>query len=213
MTASCRGCRCGGCRRRAREQRGRPPAASAVRVGRTRRACSRRAPASRPRSRHLRRHAGGDRLHDLLLGRLRALEDADVAAEPQDGDPVATSKMSCRLCEMSTTARPCSARRLTSSSTCSVCATPSAAVGSSRMTSREFHMHRPRDRDRLALPAGERRDGLADRADRRDGERLQRLGVFCSIGGSLSRWNRSCTSRPRYMFWTTSRLSQSARSW
>ena len=41
---------------------------------------------------------------------------------------------------MITTARPCSARRSTSSSTCSVWATPSAAVGSSRITSREFHI-------------------------------------------------------------------------
>ena len=52
----------------------------------------------------------------------------------------ATSKMSCRLWEIRTTARPCSASRLTSSSTCSVCETPSAAVGSSRITSREFHI-------------------------------------------------------------------------
>ena len=41
---------------------------------------------------------------------------------------------------MSTTASPCSASRLTSSSTCCVCATPSAAVGSSRITTREFHI-------------------------------------------------------------------------
>ena len=40
---------------------------------------------------------------------------------------------------MMTTARPCSPRRRTSASTCSVCATPSAAVGSSRITSLEFH--------------------------------------------------------------------------
>src|SRR5205807_7443984 len=52
---------------------------------------------------------------------------------------VAVSKTSCRLWEMITTARPCSARRRTSASTCSVWATPSAAVGSSRMTSLEFH--------------------------------------------------------------------------
>ena len=52
----------------------------------------------------------------------------------------AVSKMSWRLCEISTTARPCSARRLTSASTCSVWETPSAAVGSSRMTSFEFHI-------------------------------------------------------------------------
>ena len=41
---------------------------------------------------------------------------------------------------MRTTARPCSASRRTSSSTCWVCATPSAAVGSSRITTREFHI-------------------------------------------------------------------------
>src|SRR5262245_4110611 len=84
----------------------------------------------------------------------------------------ATSKMSWRLWEISTTARPCSASRLTSASTCSVCETPSAAVGSSRITSREFHMT-ARDRDRLALTARERRDRLPDRADRRHRECLQ----------------------------------------
>ena len=52
----------------------------------------------------------------------------------------ATSKTSTRLCETSTTASPCSARRLTRSSTCRVCATPSAAVGSSRKTTRLFHI-------------------------------------------------------------------------
>ena len=52
----------------------------------------------------------------------------------------ATAKTSWRLCEIRMTARPCSASRLTSASTCSVCATPSAAVGSSRITSFEFHI-------------------------------------------------------------------------
>ena len=40
---------------------------------------------------------------------------------------------------MITTPSPCSPRRRTSASTCSVCATPRAAVGSSRITSFEFH--------------------------------------------------------------------------
>src|SRR5256886_539796 len=53
---------------------------------------------------------------------------------------VATSKTSVRLWETSTTASPCSARRFTRSSTCRVCATPSAAVGSSRKTTRLFHI-------------------------------------------------------------------------
>src|SRR6478672_6958892 len=37
--------------------------------------------------------------------------------------------------------------------------------------------------------------------------------VFDSITGSFICWNQLCASRPRYMFWTTSRLSQRARSW
>ena len=88
----------------------------------------------------------------------------------------ATAKMSCRLCEIRTTASPCWARRATSSSTCSVCATPRAAVGSSRMTSAGVPHHGAGDRDRLALSAGERRDRLADGANRRDCEALHRLG-------------------------------------
>ncbi len=43
------------------------------------------------------------------------------------------------LWEMRMTATPCSASRRTSWRTCSVCATPSAAVGSSRMTTFDFH--------------------------------------------------------------------------
>ena len=37
--------------------------------------------------------------------------------------------------------------------------------------------------------------------------------VFASMTDSFSRQMMSRASRPRYMFWTTSRLSQSARSW
>ena len=49
-----------------------------------------------------------------------------------------TSKTSAMLWLMSTTPRPCSARRRTRSSTWRVCATPSAAVGSSSSTTLEF---------------------------------------------------------------------------
>ena len=89
---------------------------------------------------------------------------------------VAVSKMSCRLCEMITTARPCSASRLTSASTCSVWATPSAAVGSSRITSFEFHCTALATATDCRWPPESDGDRLADRVDRRDGERLQRLG-------------------------------------
>ncbi len=126
---------------------------------------------------------------------------------------VAVSKMSCRLCEMSTTPSPCSARRLTSSSTCSVWATPSAAVGSSRITSREFHITARATATDWRWPPES--VATAWRIDLIDvTRRLASVSiVFASIGGSLSRWNTSCASRPRYMFWTTSRLSQRARSW
>ena len=50
----------------------------------------------------------------------------------------ATSSTSFMLCEISTTARPRSARRRTRLRTCAVCATPRAAVGSSSMTTLEF---------------------------------------------------------------------------
>ena len=89
---------------------------------------------------HLRRHAGRDRVDDLLLRRLVRSKTAMLRPSRSTVIRSATAKTSCRLCEMSTTASPWSARRSTSSSTCSVCATPSAAVGSSRITSREFHI-------------------------------------------------------------------------
>ena len=78
---------------------------------------------------------------DLLLRRLRALVDADVAAEPEHGDPVGDLEDVVQVVrDDARRASPCSARRLTRSSTCRVWATPSAAVGSSRMTTREFHI-------------------------------------------------------------------------
>ena len=126
---------------------------------------------------------------------------------------VATSKMSWRLWEIRMTARPCSARRATSCSTCSVCETPRAAVGSSRITSLEFHITARATATDCRWPpesvaTGWRIDLIVVTAS------VFRVSdVFASIGGSFSRWNQSFSSRPRYMFWTTSRLSQSARSW
>ena len=71
---------------------------------------------------------------------LLALEDADVTAEPQHGDPVGDLEDVVEVVRDQDDREPCSPRRLTSASTCRVCATPSAAVGSSRITSCEFHM-------------------------------------------------------------------------
>ena len=114
---------------------------------------------------------------------------------------------------MMTTARPWAASRATRSSTCRVWATPSAAVGSSRMTRREFHITaRPIATDWRWPP-----ERLATCC------RMERIvvtasdfivaAVLASISGSLSRRMTSCSSRPRNMFWTMSRLSHSARSW
>ena len=126
---------------------------------------------------------------------------------------VAVSKMSCRLCEISTTARPCSASRLTSASTCSVCATPSAAVGSSRMTSFEFHCTAFATATDCRWPPESVATGWRTERIVVTASDFSVSAVFCSMIGSFSRWRKSCASRPRYMFWTTSRLSQSARSW
>ena len=126
----------------------------------------------------------------------------------------ATAKMSCRLCEMSTTARPCSARRLHELE--HLLGLGDAERGGRLVEDHEAAVphHGAADRDRLALAAREARDLLADRADGRHAKALQDVSaVRASIAGSRSRKRKSCTSRPRYMFWTTSRLSQSARSW
>src|SRR5579864_1826529 len=126
---------------------------------------------------------------------------------------VAVSKTSWRLWEMITTARPCSARRRTSASTCSVCATPRAAVGSSRITSFEFHCTAFATATDCRCPPESEATGWRIELMVVTASDLSVSAVFCSMIGSFSRWNASCSSRPRYMFWTTSRLSQSARSW
>ena len=99
-----------------------------------------RAPGSRPPRPRPCRDARGDRLDDLLLRRLVALVDADVAAEAQDGDAVGDLEDVVEVVRDEDDREPLLGRRLTSSSTCCVCATPSAAVGSSRITSFEFHI-------------------------------------------------------------------------
>ena len=88
----------------------------------------------------------------------------------------ATSKMSCRLCEMKTTARPCSASR---SHELEHLPRLRDAERRRRLVeddeARVPH-HRARHGDRLALATGEARDGLPDRADRGHGEAFDRLG-------------------------------------
>ena len=69
------------------------------------------------------------------------------------------------------------------------------------------------DRDRLALPARQRRDRLANRADGGDREAAQRLAGRLLHLVLVRARSGAYVSRPRNMFWTMSRLSQSARSW
>src|SRR5262245_61425512 len=107
----------------------------------------------------------------------------------------ATSKTSRRLCEISTTARPCSARRLTRSSTCCVWATPSAAVGSSSMTSFEFHITaRATATDWRWPPESVATRCLIERMVVTESD-VSVSAVFCSISGSFSRCSKSCASR------------------
>ena len=67
---------------------------------------------------------------------------------------------------------PCSLRFMISASTCADSLTPSEAVGSSRASSRGLLAHRPRHRDQLPLPAGQRPD-VAGGVHQRDAQRVQ----------------------------------------
>ena len=99
----------------------------------------------------------------------------------------ATSKTSVRLCETSTTASPCSPSRLTRSSTCRVCATPSAAVGSSRKTTRLFHITaRATATDWRCPPESVATGWRTERIVVTEREASVSV-VFCSIGASRSR--------------------------
>ena len=173
-----------------------PPAAAERGPARRHRQSSRRRLRRRRDARHLRRRAGGDRLDDRLLRRRAPVEQADVPAEPNTVIRSAVSNTSWRLCEMRITARPCSPSRRTSASTCSVCATPRAAVGSSRMTSFEFHWTAFATATDCRWPpesvaTGWRTDRIVVTASD-----FSVADVVCSIAASFKIWNR-LTSRPR----------------
>ena len=143
-------------------------------------------------ARDLRRHARGDRLDDLLLGRLVALVDADVAAEAQDGDPVGDLEDVVQVVRDEHDREAPVGEALDE-------VEHLARLGDAERRGRlveddepRVPQHGLRDRDRLALAAGERGYGLADGADRGDGERLQRLGRALLHLGSFRRQSRSC---------------------
>ena len=125
---------------------------------------------------HLRRHAGRDRLDDLLLGRRLALVEGDRPAEPQNGDPVATSKTSCRLCEIEDDREPLVGEAVDELE--HLLGLRDAERGGRLVEDHEARVphHRAGDGDRLPLAAGERGHRLADRANRGHREALHRLG-------------------------------------
>ena len=158
--------------------------------------------------------AGGHVLDDVLAIEAAGLALDDQPAEIQDGDPVGDLEHVVEVVgDHHHGRRRAPTSVLISSSTIAVCATPSAAVGSSMITSLRLRHHRLGDRDRLALPAGQRRDRLADRPDGRDVQLLQRLTRAPSPSSPRRAGRGSSGSCPRNMFWTMSRLSHSARSW
>ena len=113
---------------------------------------------------------------------------------------------------MMMTATPCSASRLTRLSTCSVCATPRAAVGSSRITTRAFFS----TARAIATvwrwpPESDETFWRTDFTVRTESERSVSDASF-SMRPS-SKVPHLVSSRPRNMFCTMSRLSLSARSW
>jgi len=112
---------------------------------------------------------------------------------------------------MISTPTPESASRRTSCTTCSVCTTPSAAVGSSRITTRAFwSTERAIATVWRCPPDSELTFWRTDLIVRTESD-ASVVAACRSISAPLSiRWCFS--SRPRNMFWTMSRFSHSARS-
>ena len=107
-------------------------------AGRARRcSCRHRSPPSSSPPSPAGVRAAGDRADDLLARSVSLRVERRRASRPRRSTTMrsATSKTSTRLWLITTTPRPRSRRRWIRSSTCAVWATPSAAVGSSSITS------------------------------------------------------------------------------
>ena len=161
----------------------------------------------------LRRDAGGDRRDDLLLRGLLALEHADIPSEPEHRDPVR------RLEDVVEVVRDDDHGEALLAEAPHECEHLLGLRDSERRGRlvEDHELGVPldglRDRYRLPLAARERCDRPQDRRNRRDGERLQRRRPCALPSRPRSGPASGSDSRPRYMFWTTSRLSQRARSW
>ena len=134
-------------------------------------------------------NAGRNRLDDLLLGRLAALVDADVTSESEHRDSV------CRLEDVVQVVRDDHDRETLLAETPDqgehlLCLSDTQCCRR-LVEDHELRVphHGPRDGDRLALPAGEGRDRLPDRLDRRHpqpGERLEGLGLHRRLSQKLA---------------------------
>ena len=111
--------------------------------------------------------AGGDRVHDLVLRRLLALEDADVPAEAEHRDAGRRLEDVVQVVRDQDDREPLLGQPLDERE--HLLGLRYAERGGRLVEDHELRVphHRARDRDGLPLAAGERRDRLADRADRR----------------------------------------------
>src|SRR5689334_2869226 len=123
-----------------------------------------------------------------------------------------TSNTSPMLWLMRTTPRPCSASRRTRSRTWRVCATPSAAVGSSSITTLESQSTAFAIATVWRWPPESEATGIRTEVTVRTESEARVRRAACSMSASSSSHDRP-RSRPRNMFWTMSKLSQRARSW
>ena len=170
------------------------------------------APASVRDAGDLRRRPGRDRVHDLLLRRGRLLVDAHVTAEAEHRDPRRGLEDVVQVVRDDHDAEALLGEPIDERE--HLLGLRNAERGGRLVEDHELRVPHDGacDRDRLALTARERRDRLADRLDRRHAQARERLARLCLHRRFLEDENR-LSSRPRYMFWTTSRLSHSARSW
>ncbi len=123
----------------------------------------------------------------------------------------ATANTSLRLWETTSTATPCEASRLIRLNTVLVCDTPSAAVGSSMITSFAFAITALATATDCRWPPDSDATGwridLIVLTESSSSVCLALVSIFASSSNPRSRG-----SWPRNMFWTMSRLSASARS-
>ena len=125
---------------------------------------------------NLRRLACRDRVDDFLLRDLRAPEQACVAPEPKHGDAIGDREDVVEVVRDQNDGEALLAEPLDEFEHLLGLRDPERRGRLVEDDELRVPHHGAGNRDRLALPARERRHLLADRADRRDAQRLQCLG-------------------------------------